>query len=68
MPIALRVAQLKQGGRSTRLTASGEMRSVMATHHTACAAEFSPVVAPHRVLIAAVKAVDADPIAPMVLA
>ena len=44
------------------------MRSVMATHHTAGAAEFSPVVASHRVLIAAVKAVDADPIAPMVLA
>jgi hypothetical protein len=40
----------------------------MATHYTACTAEFSPVVASHRVLIAAVEVVNADAIAPMVLA
>ena len=40
----------------------------MAMNHTACAAKFSPVMACDGMLVAAVEAVDADPIAPMGLA
>ena len=50
------------------LTASGEMGSVMAMNHTACAAKFSPVMLCDWMLVAGVKAVDADSIAPMGLA